>query len=122
MASRGRGARVKGAQFERDIAKRLTELTDGTYQFKRGLGQSRGALLEGADVQCEDLDEIIHIECKRHKRSPIKPALQQAIRDCGKAAPIFITKDDRQPELVTMKLEDWEPMFLAWVEANRFSK
>lgn len=119
MASRGRGARNKGAQFEREIAKRLTDLTEGNYEFKRGLGQTRSAATEGADVQCDKLKDIIHIECKRHKRSPIKPALEQAINDCGDAIPIVITKDDREPELVTMRMQEWEPMFLAWLSSRQ---
>ncbi len=111
MASRGRGARTKGAAFERELAKRFSELTG--LEFKRGLGQARSARTEGADVQT---DLPIHIEAKRHKKVSIKPALEQALRDCGTAIPIVVTKDDREPELVTMRLSDWEPMFLAWVQ------
>ena len=115
MASRGKGARTKGAQFERDMANHLSEITDDSYEFKRGLGQTRSAATEGANVQCDRLDGVIHIECKRHKRSPIKPAMAQATNDCGTAVPIVITKDDRQPALVTMYLEDWQNMFIAWL-------
>lgn len=118
MASRGRGARAKGAQFERDIAKILEEYTG--VKFKRGLGQTRSAKTEGADVQADDhaINSAIHIECKRHSSVSIKPAFKQAVNDCDSAMPIVITKDDRKDTLLTMKFDDWLPMFKAWMDAR----
>jgi hypothetical protein len=117
MASRGRGARQKGFQFERDIAKLLSEQTG--MEFKRGLGQTRGGGTEVPDVlpPAGPLRERIHIECKRQKSCSIKGALKQAIDDIGEGpqAPIVITKDDRTDTLVTMRLDDFLPLFVAWL-------
>lgn len=112
MASRGRGARVKGAAFERQLAKYFTDNTK--LEAKRGIGQTRSG---GAEVSDVDM-EIIHIEAKRHKRCNIKAALKQAVNDAsvnGKI-PVAITKDDREKILCTMHLDDWIDFFNAYVE------
>ena len=123
MASRGRGARQKGFQFERDIAKAFSEATG--MEFKRGLGQTRGGGSEVSDVLPPpgDLRERIHIECKRQKRCNIKAAMQQARDDIAKRQlkaevspfPIAVTKNDREATLVTLELEDFLSLFAAWV-------
>ena len=112
MASRGRGARVKGAAFERQLAKYFTDNTK--LEAKRGIGQTRSG---GAEVSDVDM-EIIHIEAKRHKRCNIKAALKQAVNDAnvnGKI-PVAITKDDREKILCTMHLDDWIDFFNAYIE------
>ena len=112
MASRGRGARAKGANFERWIANYLTEETP--LEARRGLAQTRGGGAEVSDVEID----YIHIEAKRHKRCNIKAALEQAINDSsanGKI-PVAITKDDRKDILCTMLLEDWVKFFKAYIE------
>lgn len=114
MASRGKGARVKGAAFERYLANYFTEHTD--FEAKRGIGQSRNG---GAEVSDVDMP-IVHIEAKRHKRCHIKSALKQAIQDAsvnGKI-PVAITKDDREKILCTMLLDDWIDLFNAYVKQN----
>lgn len=130
MASRGRGARAKGFQFERDIAKAMSEATD--FEFKRGLGQTRGGGGEVPDVLPENiaLAAAIHVECKRQKSASIKGAMKQAEADIvirkTKAKteinpiPIVITKDDRKDTLVTVKLEDFIPMFNNWLQKQSF--
>lgn len=114
MASRGKGARAKGAQFERDIAKYFTE---NGIDAQRGLGQTRGGGEEIADVETE----FIHIEAKRQKRCNIKAAMRQAIADTTKKSdiPVVITKDDRQPILVTLQLDDFMAIFKAYVELQK---
>ena len=112
MAKRGRGARLKGANFERDLAKYFNaHLTN--CQAQRGLGQTRGGGEEIADVEMD----LIHVEAKRHKRCHIKAALDQAINDCQNKdkLPVAITKDDRKPILVTMLLDDWIEIFKTYV-------
>jgi hypothetical protein len=115
MASRGRGARIKGATFERHLAKYFTDNTK--FEAKRGIGQSR---MGGSEVSDVDMP-IIHIEAKRHKRCHIKSALRQAIEDAnvnGKI-PVAITKDDRADILCTMRLEDWIHFFNAFIDNNK---
>tara|TARA_B100000131_G_C17838395_1_gene500736 strand:+ start:261 stop:620 length:360 start_codon:yes stop_codon:yes gene_type:complete len=111
MASRGRGARAKGANFERWTANYLSENT--SLEARRGLAQTRGGGAEVSDVEID----YIHIEAKRHKRCNIKAALNQAINDCaanGKL-PVAITKDDRQEVLCTMLLTDWVKLFKSYI-------
>ena len=114
MASRGRGARAKGAAFERELAKYFTENTKLTA--KRGIGQTRAGGSEVSDVDML----IIHVEAKRHKKCNIKAALRQAIEDSNvnKKIPVAITKDDRAEILCTMRLDDWIHMFNAYVKVN----
>lgn len=113
MATRGRGSRTKGANFERDLAKYFNANIDNA-NAKRGLGQTRGGGEEIADVEID----LIHVEAKRHKRCNIKKALDQAINDCQSKdkLPVAITKDDRKPILVTMLLDDWIKLFKAYAE------
>lgn len=111
MTSRGKGARLKGAAFERKLAKYITDNT--SLEAKRGIGQTRSG---GAEVSDVDIP-IFHIEAKRHKRCNIKAALKQAIEDAninGKI-PVAITKDDREEILCTMRLDDWIHLFNAYI-------
>jgi hypothetical protein len=111
MTSRGRGARIKGAAFERKLANYFTENTN--LEAKRGIGQTRRGGSEVSDVDMP----IIHVEAKRHKRCNIKAALRQAIDDAninGKI-PVAITKDDRADILCTMRLDDWMLLFTAYL-------
>ena len=112
MASRGRGARTKGANFERELAKFFNSHFH-QMNAKRGLGQTRGGGEEIADVEMQ----YIHVEAKRHKRCNIKAALNQAIEDSKDKIklPVAITKDDRKPILVTMQMEDCIELFKAYV-------
>lgn len=112
MASRGRGARVKGANFERELAKLFREKIG--IEAQRGLAQTRGGGAEVADVHMD----YLHIEAKRHKVCSIKRALNQAIDDCAEKEklPVAITKDDRKPILVTMLFDDWVKIFKEYVK------
>lgn len=114
MASRGAGARRKGAQFERDLAKLISDKTN--VEAKRGLGQTRSGGEEVSDVDMEH----IHVEAKRQKRCNIKAALRQAISDAtvnGKI-PVAITKDDREPIMCTMLFDDWVVLLNAFLETK----
>jgi hypothetical protein len=112
MASRGRGARAKGANFERALAKQMSE--DLGIPAERGLAQTRRGGAEVADVEMD----YFHVEAKRHKSASIKAALIQAIGDCNEKdkLPVAITRDDRKPMLVTMLYDDWIKLALAYVK------
>lgn len=115
MASRGRSARVKGAAFERDLAKYITK--NSNIEARRGIGQTR---LGGAEISDVDIP-VFHIEAKRQKRCRIKAAMQQAIEDSnvnGKI-PVAITRDDRSDILCTMLLDDWIKLFNAYMDLNK---
>lgn len=114
MASRGRGARLKGSNFERIIANELSEATG--LEFKRGLGQTRGGGVEVADVVCATHPEL-HFELKRHQKCDIKKAYEQAVADSNdKDIRIIITKDDNKPRLVTMEYPQWLEFFKLYVK------
>ena len=118
MTSRGRGARIKGATFERQLAKYFTDNT--VLEAKRGIGQTRSG---GAEVSDVDMP-IIHVEAKRHKRCNIKAALRQAIEDAsvnGKI-PVAITKDDRADILCTMRIAEWIELFNAYLKVKKIKK
>jgi hypothetical protein len=118
MATRGRGARIKGAQFERDIANLLTEKTG--IEFKRGLAQTRGGGSEVADVTAPSLLTPVHFELKRQQRCNIKGAYAQAVNDAPpKAIRVIVTKEDRSDTLVTMELSQWIEFFNAWLTQNK---
>lgn len=114
MASRGRGARQKGAAFERKIAAILTKFTG--FDFERGLGQTRAGGTEVADVTCDELKDSIHIECKCQKRVNTRAAYLQASNDAPNKTKIVIFKNDREPEMILMSLEEFLPMFKAYVD------
>jgi hypothetical protein len=103
MASRGRGARQKGSNFERLVAAMISEVTG--LKAKRGLGQARDGGKERADVEMP----FFHIEAKRQARCNIKAAMNQAVSDAAEKSkiPIVVTKDDRCPILVTLLWDDF---------------
>jgi predicted AAA+ superfamily ATPase len=115
MASRGKGARAKGASFEREVAKLITEKTG--LAAKRGLGQARAGGSEVADVEVDH----IHIEAKRHIKCNIKAAMKQAIADSQNKnkPPVVITKDDYEPILVTMLFDDWVQLFNSYLVTHK---
>jgi hypothetical protein len=117
MASRGRGARAKGANFERYLAKMIEEHVG--LSARRGLAQTRGGGAEVSDVETK----IVHIEAKRHKICNIKAALRQAISDSQKSGrlPVAITKDDRGPILCTMLFEDWAQLLKNYAETLKLT-
>lgn len=119
MTKRGRGARIKGANFEREMAKKLSEALG--VEFKRGVGQTRGGGAEISDVVSEDL-KWIHFELKNQQRCNIKAALRQAIEDVSKSEkiPVAITKDDRSDILVTLLLDDFLGILRAAIDGQKF--
>lgn len=115
MTTRGRGARIKGATFERTLAKMLTEATGSNFQ--RGLGQTRRGGAEVSDVYSEAHPEF-HFEAKKQVKCNIKAAMRQALADIEKTdkMPIVVTKDDRSDTLVTMRYEDWIKLFTNYIK------
>ncbi len=114
-SKRGRGARAKGASFERHVANVLKTIWPGA---RRGLGQAR----QGREVP--DVDGTpFWVELKHKKARPqIQAAWQQALDDSTADAaarsaglpgrrPIAITRQNNGPILVTMAIEDWVALF-----------
>ena len=101
----GRRSQRKGADGERELAAIL-----------RGYGYDieRGGSLSFGDVP--DLVGVpgLHIECKRVERLNVTEAMQQAIRDSERfhdGLPALFHRRNRQPWLVTLRLEDFMRLF-----------
>jgi hypothetical protein len=105
----GARSRRKGANAERELAKRFAEAMPGA-DCKRGIGQAR----RGSEVADCEVPRF-WVESKHGKRPNPRAALAQAIEACeangnGKT-PIAVIRDDRKEPFVCMRLED----FLAFV-------
>ena len=109
MSLSGAGKRIKGHQWERDVAKRFREVFTN-YNVRRGV-QSR-------DPETADVDiPAFWCECKVGAKPNPRAALAQAIRDCKKGkTPIAVIKDDRKQPTVFMLFEDFLDLIGEWWE------
>ena len=119
----GAKSRNKGANFERLIAKDLTELTG--FAFGRSLTQTRGGGTEAADICLKNGDDHkaldrLHFELKHHKKASATPAWKQATADCKVSGrvPIVITKSDREQPKVTMTQAQFYLFAQSWVHSQ----
>ena len=93
-------SRAKGAQGERELARKLREYG---YEARRGQ-QFSGA---NGDPDVVGL-EGIHIECKRVERLNLEDAMAQSRRDARDGEiPVVMHRKNHCEWLVTMTLEDW---------------
>lgn len=56
----------------------------------------------------------VHIEVKRNERLNLTMAMEQAVRDATRfhdGAPVVFHRRNRQPWLVTMRLDDWVTLY-----------
>lgn len=92
-------SRQKGKRGELELAEVLRE---------HGFNSHRGQQYKGGE-ESPDVTGIdgVHIECKRNEHLDIYGAVCQAVRDCGKDTPVVMHRKNRQPWLVTMRLEDF---------------
>jgi Holliday junction resolvase len=101
----GRASQRKGRDGELELARVLQEYG---YDAQPGRAQSYG--------EVPDLTGLpgVHIECKRVERLNVPEAMKQAVRDAEKfldGAPTLFHRRNREPWLVTMKLEDWLSLY-----------
>lgn len=116
-SKRGRSARRKGGDGEREAAASLTEVL--SRPFRRAVGQSR----RGADApdiepdgwQVGGTESAAWVEVKRGSAT-ITAAMQQAVKACGSRLPIVLTRQDRGEWLVTVRLADLTRLW-AWLDA-----
>ena len=98
--------RVKGHNFERRVA----------MDFRAIFGSGR----RGLQYQdgCWAPDVIIpklNVECKAHKKAPVRSALRQASEGCPEDKwPVAVLKDDRQPPFVVMYYHDYLKLVSEW--------
>jgi hypothetical protein len=113
----GARSRRKGANAERELAKRFAEAMPGA-DCKRGIGQARSGS-EVADVEVPRF----FVESKHGKRPNPRAALAQAIEACeangnGKT-PIAVIRDDRKEPFVCMRLDDFLGFVGEWWAASQ---
>jgi hypothetical protein len=113
----GSRSRRKGAQAERDLAKRFAEAMPGA-DCKRGIGQAR----RGSEVADCEVPRFF-VESKHGKRPNPRAALAQCIEASeangnGKT-PIAVIRDDRKEPFVCMRLDDFLGFVSEWWGATR---
>lgn len=120
---RGKNAKRKGGQYERDIAKK--------FQKRYGVELKRTPQSGGFAKKSDQADDyrgditivdtkqmlLVHIECKNQKTWQLKQWLEQAISDCpdGKTPLVVFHQHDSSKDYVCLSLED----FFNLVEKNK---
>lgn len=105
---RGKAARNKGADAERELAGILRDWYG--YNVKRGKVFYHESDLVGL--------EGIHPEVKRQERLNLYAAMQQAIEEAKircDGLPTVFHRRDRGEWLVTMRLSDWIDLYGEWI-------
>lgn len=99
--SRGKiNARRKGADGERELSNILKEHGFDARRGQQYCGNNGDADVVGMPG--------IHIECKRVKNLNLSRAIEQAVSDCKPDnIPVVISRKDREPWYVTIKLDDF---------------
>lgn len=112
---RGRSARAKGAQFERDMAKRFqanygielvrTPQSGGFAKNKKAAEGFKGDIVP-VD---KNVELAIHIECKSQKQASILKFMEQAKKDCpkGKIPHVVFREYGTKNVYVTLPLEGY---------------
>lgn len=101
----GKSSQRKGRAGELELARLLQEQG---YPVEPGDAVSFGATPDLVGLPG------IHIECKRVEKLNVPQAMEQAVRDAEKfhdGAPALFHRRNRQPWLVTMRLEDWVELY-----------
>ena len=115
----GKASRDKGKRFERDIA---------NFFKSYGIAARRTAQFCGKTGQAGDVEGVpgIHVECKAVEKLNLEQAYQQSVRDAEAAGkeeiPVVIHKKSRKPAMITLALEDWICMYLAWQNSQEKTK
>jgi hypothetical protein len=104
----GRGSRIKGQVWERALVKRFRDAMPDA-EIKRGMQFRSGEEAPDVEMPC------FRVEAKHHNRTNIKAALRQAIEAAPKGRwPIAVCKDDHQPAMATMLLDDFLDLIAEW--------
>ena len=96
-------AKKKGSAGEREL---LSLLEAHGIPAHRNIQQFVGGV-DNPDIAAEVCGIPLHVECKRQERLRLSEAVNQAVRDAnGHALPIVAHRSNRQPWLLTVRLED----------------
>ena len=108
----GKSSQRKGRDGERELRDRLKEYG---YDVECGEPQSFGKVPDLVGLPG------IHIECKRVERLNVPEAMRQAVRDAERfqdGMPALFHRRNRQPWLVTVRLEDFMRIYQAAAECG----
>lgn len=109
----GAHSRRKGASFERALVHMFREAMPGA-EVRRGLQSRSGAEVADVDAPC------FHVEAKAHRRVNVRAAMRQATAEAPEGKwPIAVCKDDREPPIVAMDLEDFLDLVGEWWALKR---
>lgn len=101
----GKSSQRKGRDGERE----LRDVLQGYgYQVECGDPVSFGSVPDLVGLPG------IHIECKRVEKLNVPEAMRQAVRDSERfrdGMPVLFHRRNRQPWLVTMRLDDWMKVY-----------
>ena len=115
-SKRGRQARRKGHDLEREVVNLLKAILPEGHQARRGLQSKGGAGLPDVEIS-NGGGALVHIECKRGKKPNIPKAFEQAFQDHKPSTvPVAATKADRSWLLVTLRWQDFADMLQAWLK------
>ena len=109
MAKKKINSKRKGNNGELEVAH---EFQDKGFDARRG--QQYSGLQGDADVVGVP---YLHIEVKRTNRLQLDKAMEQSVRDAREGEiPTVVHRKDRQDWRITLALEDFMPMYMAWLE------
>ena len=96
----GSFSRNKGKVGERELAHELTRVL--------GVAARRGVQFHGGSDSPDVIADLpgIHIECKRTERFRLYEALDQAVEDAGANVPVVLHRQNRQPWVAVIRLDD----------------
>ena len=94
-------SKKKGNAGERELCAILAEAGAAQRNDQRYIGGK-----DNPDIDAEGL-EGFHFEVKRVEKLNVPEAMKQAIRDASGRVPVVVHRRNREPWLVTMRLDDW---------------
>ena len=105
-------SRNKGKRGELEIAHIMQE-----YGFDAHRGQQFSGLQGDADVVGVP---FLHLEIKRVQALNLDKAMEQSIRDAREGEiPVVMHRKDRQEWRVTLSLEDFMKLYMAWEKGRK---
>ena len=108
----GKSSQRKGADGERELVAVLSEYG---FETQRGGSETFGAIPDVVGLPG------IHIEVKRVERLNVPEAMRQAVRDAERfqdGMPALFHRRNRQPWLVTVRLDDFMKIYQAAAECG----
>ena len=103
----------------RDKGKR-NELLLAHFFQKFGFDARRGQQFSGIHGDADVVGvPFLHLECKAVQKLNLDKAMEQSIRDAREGEiPTVVHRKDRQDWKITLALEDFMPMYMAWLKGK----